>query len=431
MKRILISLMLFSTVVFSKELSFKMRVGDKIYRLSKNKPIEFDYKYQDGTSDRMSAKIINTELDKDYYIIEFENKKNNKKTQGKLKKQNTITLRIVTKDNVKKGEIMYFYKENNSFQLLSAILDDNRDFLVSSIKNVDNRKNNVLKLNDDYLFWGNYSITYLKKDFLGLRKIMFIKNKGLEFVKHDKPNRIYKKQSVMQHFNIGIDKIGKNNSLTGAYLIFGLENTKNFRTNYCNKNLELKNDENGVYTADTVATMFGIGVNRTQKFSNGIYYDALAQISTFNRKMRSHDGQYAKSRSYAVSTSLETGVKFDVNSNFSITPQVQQVYHYYMQKSFVDSNDTEMPNINQNIFNTRLSLKATYKNIYGKVSTYLDYDKALNTVDIEGELGYIGKVEDHININSSISLKKEVYNIRNIKNKFDNYSIKLNLGISY
>lgn len=422
MKRILISLMLFSTVVFSKELSFKMRVRDKIYKLYENNPIEFDYTFQDSTSTKMSVKIINTELDKNHFILEIVVKTNGNKEEYKFYKYNT-------RHNIYDG--IYLYKENNSFQLLSAILDDNRDFLVSSIKNVDNRKNNILKLNDDYLFWGNYSITYLKKDFLGLRKIMFIKNKGLEFVKHDKPNRIYKKQSVMQHFNIGIDKIGKNNSLTGAYLIFGLENTKNFRTNYYNKNLELKNDENGVYTADTVATMFGIGVNRTQKFSNGIYYDALAQISTFNRKMRSHDGQYAKSRSYAVSTSLETGVKFDVNSNFSITPQVQQVYHYYMQKSFVDSNDTEMPNINQNIFNTRLSLKATYKNIYGKVSTYLDYDKALNTVNIEGELGYIGEVKDYININSSISLKKEVYNIRNIKNNFDNYSIKLNLGVSY
>lgn len=422
MKRILISLMLFSTVVFSKELSFKMRVRDKIYKLYENNPIEFDYTFQDGTSTKMSVKIINTELDKNHFILEIVVKTNGNKEEYKFYKYHTSY-------NIYDG--INLYKENNSFQLLSAILDDNRDFLVSSIKNVDNRKNNILKLNDDYLFWGNYSITYLKKDFLGLRKIGFIKNKGLEFVKHDKPNRIYKKQSVMQHFNIGIDKIGENNSLTGAYLIFGLENTKNFRTNYYDKNLELKNDENGVYTADTVATMFGIGVNRTQKFSNGIYYDALAQISTFNRKMSSHDGQYAKSRSYAVSASLETGVKFNVNSNFSITPQVQQVYHYYMQKSFVDSNDTEMPNINQNIFNTRLSLKATYKNIYGKVSTYLDYDKALNTVDIEGELGYIGKVEDHININSSISLKKEVYNIRNIKNKFDNYSIKLNLGISY
>ncbi|WP_375168119.1 autotransporter outer membrane beta-barrel domain-containing protein [Sneathia vaginalis] len=422
MKRILISLMLFSTVVFSKELSFKMRVRDKIYKLYENNPIEFDYTFQDGTSTKMSVKIINTELDKNHFILEIVVKTNGNKEEYKFYKYHTSY-------NIYDG--INLYKENNSFQLLSAILDDNRDFLVSSIKNVDNRKNNILKLNDDYLFWGNYSITYLKKDFLGLRKIGFIKNKGLEFVKHDKPNRIYKKQSVMQHFNIGIDKIGENNSLTGAYLIFGLENTKNFRTNYYDKNLELKNDENGVYTADTVATMFGIGVNRTQKFSNGIYYDALAQISTFNRKMSSHDGQYAKSRSYAVSASLETGVKFNVNSNFSITPQVQQVYHYYMQKSFVDSNDTEMPNINQNIFNTRLSLKATYKNIYGKVSTYLDYDKALNTVDIEGELGYIGKVEDHININSSISLKKEVYNIRNIKNNFDNYSIKLNLGVSY
>lgn len=431
MKKILISLMLFSTVIFSKELSFKMRVGDKIYRLSENKPIEFDYNYHDGTSAKKLVKIINTGLENDQFILEIVDKVTNEKTTGTIGKQTIMDWKIIKEGNGKKGEEMVFYKENNSVQLMPAILDDNRDFLVLSIKNVDNRKNNILKLNDDYLFWGNYSITYLKKDFLGLRVNRFIKNKGFEFVKKDKLGAIYKKQSVMQHFNIGIDKIGKNNSLTGAYLIFGLENAKNFRTNYYNKNLEFKKDENGVYTADTVATMFGIGVNRTQKFSNGIYYDALAQISTFNRKMRSHDGQYAKSRSYAVSASLETGAKFDVNSNFSITPQVQQVYHYYMQKSFVDSNDTEMPNINQNIFNTRISLKSTYKNIYGKVSTYLDYDKALNTVDIEGELGYIGKVEDCINVNSSISLKKEVYNIRNIKNNFDNYSIKLNLGISY
>lgn len=431
MKRILISLMLFSTVVFSKELSFKMMVGDKIYRLSGNKPTDISVEYQNHPSTEMTVKVINTGLAEDYFILEFEFKTgNNKKALVKFPKSNIALWRSLTYTGKPNKEII-FYKENNSVQLMPAILDDNRDFLVSSIKNVDNRKNNILKLNDDYLFWGNYSITYLKKDFLGLRKVGFIKNKGLEFVKKDKLGRIYKKQSVMQHFNIGIDKIGENNSLTGAYLIFGLEDTKNFRTNYVNKNLELKNNENGVYTADTVAAMFGIGVNRTQKFSNGIYYDALAQISTFNRKMSSHDGQYAKSRSYAVSASLETGVKFNVNSNFSITPQVQQVYHYYMQKSFVDSNDTEMPNINQNIFNTRLSLKTTYKNIYGKVSTYLDYDKALNTVDIEGELGYIGKVKDCINVNSSISLKKEVYNIRNIKNNFDNYSIKLNLGISY
>ena len=428
MKKILISLMLFSTVIFSKEFSFKIKAGDQIYELSENK-LKFIYKYQNYPDTEMSAKIINTGLDKEYSILEIENKGNNRKTEFKIMKYYS-GYNITLKDDEKPEKKLVFYKENNSFQLMSAIFDDNRDFIISSIKNIDNRKNNVLKLNDDYLFWGNYSITYLNKKFLGLRKIWFIKNKGLEFVEHNKPTRIYKKQSVIQQFNIGIDKIGKNNSLTGAYLIFGLENTKNFRTNYY-KNLEMTNDENGFYAADTVATMFGIGVNRTQKFSNGIYYDALAQISTFNRKMSSHDGQYAKSRSYAVSASLETGVKFNVNSNFSITPQAQQVYHYYMQKSFIDSNDIEMPNINQNIFNTRLSLKGTYKNIYGKVSTYLDYDKVLNTVDIEGELGYIGEVKDCININSSISLKKEVYNIRNIKDNFDNYSINLNLGISY
>lgn len=246
MKKILISLMLFSTVIFSKELSFKMRVGDKIYRLSENEPIEFDYKYQNGTSTKMSARIINTELDKESFILEYKFK-NNKETYKLNKYSPATTINLG-------GEKIKLYKENNSVQLMPAILDDNRDFLVLSIKNVDNRKNNVLKLNDDYLFWGNYSITYLKKDFLGLRTVRFIKNKGLEFVKKDKLGVIYKKQSVMQHFNIGIDKIGKNNSLTGAYLIFGLENTKNFRTNYYNKNLELKNDENGVYTADTVTT---------------------------------------------------------------------------------------------------------------------------------------------------------------------------------
>ena len=145
MKRILISLMLFSTVVFSKELSFKMRVGDKIYKLSENKPIEFDYKYQDGTSTKMSAKIINTGLNKNHFILEIVVKTNGNKAEYKFYKYNTV-------HNTADG--IYLYKENNSFQLMPAILDVNRDFLISSIKDIDNRKNNVLKLNDDYLFWG-------------------------------------------------------------------------------------------------------------------------------------------------------------------------------------------------------------------------------------------------------------------------------------
>ena len=108
MKRILISLMLFSTVVFSKELSFKMRVGDKIYKLSENKPIEFDYKYQDGTSTKKSLKIINTGLDNDQFILEIEDKGTNEKITGTLGKQNIIPWRNITEGNGKKrGENVF------------------------------------------------------------------------------------------------------------------------------------------------------------------------------------------------------------------------------------------------------------------------------------------------------------------------------------
>lgn len=103
MKKILISLMLFSTVIFSKELSFKMRVGDKIYRLSENKPIEFDYKYQDGTSAKKLVKIINTGLENDQFTLEIVDKVTNEKITGTFGKQNIMNWRIIKEGNGKKG----------------------------------------------------------------------------------------------------------------------------------------------------------------------------------------------------------------------------------------------------------------------------------------------------------------------------------------
>lgn len=437
MKKFLIVMMFFSTIAFSKELAFKLKFDGKIYELSENKPAEITYKYKSDPPVKFTLKVINTGLDKNYYIIQYEDEKN-KKFQTKFSKSSSFYQEgnfnfTYTYNNKKITTIKVgIVKKDNSFQLMSAVFDDNIDFLASTIRSLDNRKSNTFKLNKNYSIWSNYSITYLNKNFLGLKKFIFIQNKGFEFAKHDKPNKIYKKQSVIQQFSMGIDKISKDNSLNGAYLTFGLENTKNFRPNYFDNNtFTVTYDKNSFHTADTVATMFGVGVNRTQNFSNGIYYDTLAQISTFNRKMKSHDGQYANSRSYAISTSFETGIKCNVTPNFSITPQVQQVYHYYNQKNFVDSNNITMPRQTKHVLNTRLGIKSKYKNFYANVNTYLDYYKKLNTVDIEGELGYQGKLKNNININSNVSFRKEIYSKEKFNDNYNNYSIKLNLGIIY
>ena len=129
--------------------------------------------------------------------------------------------------------------------------------------------------------------------------------------------------------------------------------------------------------------MFGIGINHTKSFSNGIYYDTLAQISGFNRNMTSHDGQYANSTAFATSLSFETGINKKFNYNMvSITPQVQQIYHYYHQNKFTNSLDITMPKINKHIFDTRFGMKVEHKNFYEKLNIYLDYAKYLNSINI-------------------------------------------------
>ena len=226
------------------------------------------------------------------------------------------------------------------------------------------------------------------------------------------------------------------NSSTGIFLTFGLENSKGYRFNKLgegNKFEIIKDTKNGFYTADTVATMFGVGLSHSNSFSNGIYYDILAQASTFNRKMTSHDNQSANSRSYAISVSGELGAKINVTPDFSITPQVQQIYHYYHQNKFTNSVDITMPAQNEHIFNTRLGVKVGYKDIYGKVNTYLDYNKELNSVSVEGEVGLNKRINDKFNLHTSVAYQQEVYNRESKKYNITHLKkkVKLNLGISY
>lgn len=435
MRKFLIVLTIFSSISFArKDLKYKFFVNGKTYIITDKDYTEIPFKHSNGQSIPFKLKAIKTELDNDKNLFEFSCDKKYNITFNKFynfKKNFTHSRNY----SIALGKITTNFDildiNNDSF-LKPTLNDNNIDLLKSSISDLDNRKANIIKLNNKYSLWGRYSLEYNQTRFKNFLKTKFTKNVGLEYMILSKKTNTFYKKSIIQTLNIGIDKISSDNSLNGVYLTFGLENAKDFRfEKYETSNkLEVVKSSDGFYIADTVATMFGVGINRTKKFNNGIYYDALAQITTFNRKMTSHDLQFANSRSYAISTSLETGIKVNINKDFSITPQVQQVYHYYHQNKFTNSVDTTMPKINEHIFNTRIGLKASYKNVYGKINTYLDYNKSINNVSVEGELGFDKKIKDKFNLHSSISYRQEVYN-KEFKTDTNNKKVKLNLGISY
>lgn len=436
MKKKAIALMiLISTFTFSKELRFKLffKETGKTYIVTDKEYTEIPIKYNDNKTVNLKLKIVDKGLHDSNYTIELiENNKYN----------NTFSLNkecIFWKDYYfeKNGYKVFInlINLNNNMQLSPALVDTNVDLLKSSISDFDNRKISKVKLNDKYNLWSRYSLEYNDHKFVSHLKNTFIKNVVLEFKYTQSPKGPFLKKSIIQTLNVGIDRVYKNSS-TGIFLTLGLENSKGYRFNKFgegNKFEIIKDTKNGFYTADTVATMFGVGLSHSNIFSNGIYYDILAQASTFNRKMTSHDNQSANSRSYAISVSGELGAKINVTPDFSITPQVQQIYHYYHQNKFTNSVDITMPAQNEHIFNTRLGVKVGYKDIYGKVNTYLDYNKDLNSVSVEGEVGLNKKINDKFNLHTSVAYQQEVYNreLKRLKRYTPQKKVKLNLGISY
>lgn len=438
MKKKAIALMiLISTFTFSKELRFKLfyKETGKTYIITDKEYTEIPIK--DGNSTKIfKLKIVDKGLHDSNYTVESieDNKYHRTFNLSKVSYFGDIYFEITHNGNTVRMNTNYI-NLNNCIQLTPALVDTNVDLLKSSISDFDNRKINKVKLNDKYNLWSRYSLEYNEHKFVSHLENTFIKNVGLEFKYTQSPKGPFLKKSIIQTLNVGIDRVYKNSS-TGIFLTLGLENSKGYRFNKLgegNKFEIIKDTKNGFYTADTVATMFGVGLSHSNSFLNGIYYDVLAQASTFNRKMTSHDNQSANSRSYAISVSGELGAKINVTPDFSITPQVQQIYHYYHQNKFTNSVDITMPAQNEHIFNTRLGVKVGYKDIYGKVNTYLDYNKELNSVSVEGEVGLNKRINDKFNLHTSVAYQKEVYNreLKRLKKYPPQKKVKLNLGISY
>lgn len=442
MRKFLMFFFLFcSMFTFSKELKFKFFANGKTYIITDKDYTDIPVEYIDNQFMIFKFKIINNGLSDDNYILEIKHDNKKYKING-IKEIEHIPLNKTWNYFIgsKNGFIRFstgkkFYADtidaNNDVQLKPALIDTNIDLLKSSISDFDNRKINKIKLNNKYNLWGRYTTEYNESKFPNYFKTIFIKNIGLKYQQKSKNNTFFKK-SIIQNLNIGIDKV-YNNSSTGIFLAFGLENSRGYETSKFgdgNKLEILKDKKNGFYVSDTLATMFGIGINHTKSFSNGIYYDALAQISGFNRNMTSHDGQYANSTAFATSLSFETGINKKFNYNMvSITPQVQQIYHYYHQNKFTNSLDITMPKINKHIFDTRFGMKVEHKNFYEKLNIYLDYAKYLNSINMECEFGFDEKINEKFNIHSSLSYQQEIYN-KNFKSNI-NKKIKSNLGIIY
>lgn len=442
MKKFLTILIAFiSTFTFSKEIRFKLfyRETGKTYIITDKEytevPIHNNY---NNKTVPFKFKIIDKGLSDNKYIIEA------KYNIGGVNKTNQIYFFKIgdampdfyIKFTPGSKVYMDILNLNNHLQLSPALADTNVDLLKSSISDFDNRKISKVKLNDKYNLWNRYSLEYNDYKFVTHNlKNTFVKNVGLEFKHTPSQREVFIKKSIIQTLNVGIDRVYKNSS-TGIFLTLGLENSKGYtfgKFGEGNKFEIIKSPKNGFCTADTVATMFGVGLSHSNSFSNGIYYDILAQASTFNRKMTSHDNKFANSRSYAISVSGELGAKINVTPDFSITPQVQQIYHYYHQNKFTNSVDITMPAQNEHIFNTRLGVKVGYKDIYGKVNTYLDYNKDLNSVSVEGEVGLNKRINDKFNLHTSVAYQKEVYNreLKRLKKYPPQKKVKLNLGISY
>lgn len=425
---------LFSSISYAeKELHFKFLVNNKdIYYLKENEVMEIPIHY-DNKDEILKVKIIKTGLNdksnKFQFIIPNDiNIKDKDKIMDFPKKWIFASGASITISPNSSNPIKYTFKTldlNNDLMLQPALYDTNIDLLQSTITSLDNRKNRSLKLNENYSLWSNYTHKYIDKKFYNrILSTTFIVNKGLKYrISSVKNYYNYSKKSNINAFNIGIDKKISDNSTISPFLIFATENSKAFRNNLLDDKINVIRNNNGFYTADTVSTAFGIGLNYTKYFDDA-YFDILTSVIKFNRDMVSHDKQNATSSATAITSSVEIGKNFKINDNFIISPQLQQIYYKYNQKEFTNSVDILMPERKKQLFTTRLGFKMSYKNIYAKINSYMDYYKKINSFDLETEIGTNKLlVFDKFNINSSISYRHSIY-------KSNDKAVKFNISIN-
>ncbi|MEJ5901390.1 autotransporter outer membrane beta-barrel domain-containing protein [Ochrobactrum teleogrylli] len=110
---------------------------------------------------------------------------------------------------------------------------------------------------------------------------------------------------------------------------------------------------------------WGLGGTITWYGNDGFYVDAQAQANWYKTDLRfggGNNGLTNDNNGFGYAFSVETGKRFDIDENWSLTPQAQLMFSSVDFDTFSDSYGATVSNRDGNSLNGRLGLAANYAN---------------------------------------------------------------------
>ena len=112
---------------------------------------------------------------------------------------------------------------------------------------------------------------------------------------------------------------------------------------------------------------WGIGSTLTWYGDSGFYFDTQAQAMWYDSNLTSGTAKLQLAngnKGFGYSVSFETGKRIELNTRWSVTPQVQLIWSSIEFDSFKDAWNTPVSNDQGNSLNARLGLSADHRNMW-------------------------------------------------------------------
>jgi len=128
----------------------------------------------------------------------------------------------------------------------------------------------------------------------------------------DGPKLDFQSYGIQMGVDLYQNQDGQSRTYVGPYITIGGMGSSTF------------NQQNTIQTGKLSLMAYSFGMNAVHFYENGAYVDVLGQFTRFdNMRASSTENAELFTRGWGFTGSVETGLKFNLNSNWSLTPQAQ------------------------------------------------------------------------------------------------------------
>ncbi len=268
---------------------------------------------------------------------------------------------------------------NNKFWIQPTWYDDSSDFAKASRYRLDQRPSYRVPVTDTHSVWVTYHENRLDRLYNGPKK----KKGGYS---------VYRKSEDMKILQVGLDRIQSDTMTQGIYFLYGSDRTKYYKKTKYDDQIRLLRNDGGIHMANSRATMYGLGIHQTKRWTQGTYYDAYLQGAIMRRHVWTvnegvYNTQTSDNHAHHWDASLEVGHTFTVNKRISIQPELQYTYSDYHQSGYTDSLEHSVAAVHKTYGEARLGVKTTYGPLYVAVNRYMTHDAGQNYTCWGHEIG--------------------------------------------